>query len=74
MDVRKLTANHLVDEFLLNGMFGDAIAVVHNVIGVDDDPFLLHMASVAKIVHVPIHDLSDLCCSLSNRSHRFPGL
>ena len=34
MDVWKLDDNHLVDEFLLSCMFGDAITVVHNEVGV----------------------------------------
>ena len=74
VNVGKLTDDHLVDEFLLNRIFIDAVAVVHDEVGVDHDPVLLQVASVAKILHVPIHYLDDLCCFLSNRSHRFPGL
>ena len=74
VDVGKLTDNHLVDELLLNCLFSDAIAVVHNEVGVDDNPFLLHVTAVANILHVPIHYLENLCCSLGNCSHRFPGL
>ncbi len=74
VNVRKLTDDHLVNEFLLNYIFIDAVAVIHDEVGVDHDPVLLHVASIAKILHVPIHYLDDLGCSLSNRSHRFPGL
>jgi hypothetical protein len=40
--------------------------VVHDELGVDHDPVLLHVASIAKILHVPIHYLDDLGCSLSS--------
>ena len=57
LDVGKVDFRHLVYHFLLSGMLIDVFMIFKKVMGVEEEPFLVHMAAFTEILDVPIHDL-----------------
>ena len=57
LDVGEVDVRHLGNHCLLSSMLIDMFVIFKKIVGVEEKPFLVHMAAFAKILDVPVHDL-----------------
>ena len=63
---------HLVYHLLLSSMLIDMFLILNEIVCVEKEPILVHMASLTKILDVPIHNLDEFSGGGGNCRDRFP--